>query len=398
MKAFRRGRSVMKLLERVHAILDSVIGSGETVYVAYSGGKDSTALSVLLYDWILRRERWDVGVVLVNSDTLSEIPEMREWTISFMKQYVEKLKKHGVEASYSVFTPKPEDTFYWRALIRGYPAPTFKHRWCVELLKRKPAMQIIRSAGSVMLLGHRDEESSARSKSLSSKTGFCPLSAGRCASYYLQLESDSWRVYPIRELRELEVWKLLEHYGNEFDLDKLFELYGYGAVKARYGCWHCTLVRRQLAHYILGKDHLYYEAVRLIYRWISDVPELRAVKNRGYSRHGYLVPEARSLLLHALRVAEELSGVRLYGLDEARVKGYTLREILYELEPSEANRVVLEVERDYVDKSRLSKLEELRYPRKTAMLSIVDKLEAAAKNSDIRDLVMNVLSEVVKLI
>ncbi|MEM4914176.1 MAG: hypothetical protein QW579_08265, partial [Desulfurococcaceae archaeon] len=60
--------------------------------------------------------------------------------------------------------------------------------------------------------------------------------------------------------------------------------------------------------------------------------------------------------------------------------------------------VVLEVERDYVDKSRLSKLEELRYPRKTAMLSIVDKLEAAAKNSDIRDLVMNVLSEVVKLI
>lgn len=365
-------------------ILDSAIYDGGRLIVAYSGGKDSTALSLMLYDWIMSRGARDVEVVLANSDTLSEIPAMREWTIEFMRWYVEKLREVGIEASYAIYTPEPTDTFYWRVLVRGYPAPTFSFRWCVKLLKREPVKRLVGVAGSVLLLGHRDEESPARARSLKRRLGFCPLSAGRCASHYLQIEGNVKKLYPIRELSEEEVWSYLYSREERSMLEKLFALYGYGVVKARYGCWHCTLVKRQLAHYLLGGEYMYFEAARLIYKWISDVPELRARKDRGYSRLGCLLRTARATLLHVIQIAEKLSGLKFYGLDEARVGGYTLREIFYVLEPKEADKVISSVEATKATPSdRLVSMEELRHPtNRGEVLKIVNLAESRAGSLD----------------
>jgi DNA sulfur modification protein DndC len=162
----------------------------------------------------------------------------------------------------------------------------------------------------------------------------------------MSLDGGTERVYPIRGWRDRDVWAYLKEWREKLGiLDQLFHLYGYGLIPARYGCWHCTLVKVQLGHEVLGGGHLYFEAVRKIYRAVSDLPELRATKDRGYSRQGFLLAPARSLILNSMSLAEKLSGIKLYGLDESRIDGLSLREIFLEIPEGEADRIIENVER-----------------------------------------------------
>jgi DNA sulfur modification protein DndC len=328
-------------------ILGRALGGRKGVVVAYSGGKDSTALALLLLDWIDLSGR-PLTVTLLHGDTLSEIFEMEHWARVFAERYLEMLSRRGSRGVFRVARPEPWETFYWRVLVRGYAAPSFKWRWCVGLLKRRPSLRLLSGleGDAVVLLGHRDSESSARARALSLRARTCPLAPGSCFAYYMSLDAGVEKVYPIRGWRDGDVWAYLRGWRERLSvLDQLFHLYGYGLVPARYGCWHCTLVRVQLGHEVLGGGHLYFEAVRKIYRAVSDLPELRATKDRGYSRQGFLLAPARSLILNSMVLAERLSGIKLYGLDESRVGGLSLREILLEMPEEEADRIIESVER-----------------------------------------------------
>jgi len=323
------------LIEKSFEILDQHIKDGSKVAIAYSGGKDSTCLSLLLAEWIHERSKNNIKLLIVHSDTLSEIPEMENWAREFIEIYKSYIKKLGIEVNSIITTPKINETFYWKAIVAGYAAPTFTFRWCVHYLKKMPSREVLKLVGGAkVLLGHRDDESSARAVSL----------VKRGAIHYYNIEGNVEKIYPIRSWSSNDVWSYLRTWSCRINLDKLFRLYLNGAVPARYGCWHCTLVKRQLAHYIFQDKYLYHEAARLIYRFISDLEWFRVPKESGYSRLGPLTPSARAILLRAIQLVEELSGVRFYGLDESRAGKYTLRSILYELPESEANRVINEVD------------------------------------------------------
>jgi DNA sulfur modification protein DndC len=340
------------LIKKSFEILDQHIKNCSKVAIAYSGGKDSTCLSLLLAEWMHERFRNDIKLLIVHSDTLSEIPEMESWAREFIEIYKSYIKKLGIEISSIITTPKINETFYWRVIIRGYAAPTFAFRWCVYLLKRVPAREAFNLIGNAkVLLGHRDDESGARVSSLMRRGAICPLTAGRCASYYYNVEGNVTKVYPIRSWSHSGVWSYLKTWSRRINLDKLFRLYWSGTIPARYGCWHCTLVKRQLAHYIIRDEYMYYEAARLIYRFISDLEWFRIPKESGYSKLGPLTPSARAILLRVIQLAEELSGIKFYGLDESRIGEYTLRSILYELPVSKANKVISEIDNSSIKKS-----------------------------------------------
>lgn len=344
----------------VFKVFDELASRSNRFAVAFSGGKDSTVLAILLLEWIVNRGRSDVEVIIIHSDTLSEIPEMEAWARTFAKRYSEMLRKVGVKVEVIFEEPRPTETFYWRVFVRGYPAPTFNFRWCVKLLKRGPAMRALNVVnGSILLLGHRDSESSARAQAIHNRLG-CPLGPSRCSAYYFS-EASAVKAYPIRGWSDSDVFEFLRERSKAYGLDELLRLYGYGLVNARYGCWHCTLVRHQLGHLVMGGGHLYFEALRKIYRWVSDIPELRIPKDRGYSRLGALNAAARSLIHRLIPEAEKLSGIKLYGLDMSMVHGYTLREIFYTMTPREADEIVLrEEEREGGDLSRVVPIGDIR--------------------------------------
>jgi len=94
------------------------------------------------------------------------------------------------------------------------------------------------------------------------------------------------------------------------------------------------LVKNQWGFAVLPDNYRYLDAVRILYKQVSDIPSLRLRKNRGYSRRSPLNEVARAILLNLFTEAEKLSGIKLYGLDEARTAGgHTLREVFYELDP-----------------------------------------------------------------
>jgi len=80
-------------------VFDEAALKFRTFVLAFSGGKDSTAVAVLLYRWLAERARRGErlpNVVLLHNDTLSEIPEMEEWVEYFVNQFKERVRKLGV--------------------------------------------------------------------------------------------------------------------------------------------------------------------------------------------------------------------------------------------------------------------------------------------------------------
>jgi len=107
--------------------------------VAYSGGKDSTLLLILLYRWLAERDSaLTFKITILHNDTLGEINSMEFWARSFIAEISERIRKLGHRVETIITTPPARDTFYWRVIVRGYTAPNYHFRWCVKLLKLKP--------------------------------------------------------------------------------------------------------------------------------------------------------------------------------------------------------------------------------------------------------------------
>lgn len=314
-------------------VFDEAYTRSRRFILAYSGGKDSTVVAILLYKWILERGLRDLEVVILHNDTMSEILPMEAWARKFMHEYTARMEKLGIETIREIATPKPTDTFYWRVFVRGYPASTFNFRWCVELLKISPTRRALaKYSDYILIVGSRDEESGARAKSMRVRFGSC-MSTGSCIGAYFTMNNDIPKVAPIRFWSTEEVWGFLKAQ-RDFDVADLINLYLFnGNMDTRYGCWHCTLARVQQGLY-MKPEYLYIEALRILYRAISDTAELRVPKATGYSRLGPLNEVGKSIIYNAVPIIEEITGKFFYGLDEVRINGVTLRELFYEL-PSE---------------------------------------------------------------
>ncbi|MGC9107202.1 MAG: phosphoadenosine phosphosulfate reductase family protein, partial [Infirmifilum sp.] len=322
--------------------------------------------------------------------------DMEMWARYFMDQFEEKMKSLGIPVRRIVAAPSPLDTWYWRVYVRGYPASTFNFRWCVDLLKVEPTMRALKELREyILVVGSRDEESAARAKSMQVRFGKC-MREGSCLGAYFTVNNDIPKIAPIRFWSLEDVWRFLNA-ERDFKVEPLRMLYLFnGNLGVRYGCWHCTLVKRQWGNYL--KDHyLYVEAVRVIYRAVSDMKELRIPKEGGYSRLGPLNALGRSIIFNTVKVAEELAGSKVfYGLDvevRHRDRRLTLRDLFYYEDPQVADDIISSLD---PTERRVPILSLRVLKSNSGWRKAVEKLEINIAKKNIEEIIRKRLLEILK--
>ena len=285
--------------------------------VGFSGGKDSTLLLHLLVEFLEDRvgkpgARLPKAIYVVYEDTLLELPPIRRYAhkvLADLAAYSRELLGGLVKTV--IVRPSEGEDFFSMMIDRGYPAPHYRFRWCVRVLKVKPMRSFLSELSArgkvVMLTGIRADESYFRSRVVRRR-------ASRRGRWLL-------KVAPLLAWREEQVFAFLRQAKqpwNSHDYSLLLRIYGQlgreeGGRGVRYGCWACTVVRREKALYRLEeaglcpRAHVLAEAKEAL-RSISRQDGLR-IKRQGKWRLGRLNEKGRlavaSVLAYVLAKAPE---------------------------------------------------------------------------------------------
>ena len=137
--------------------------------VGFSGGKDSTAVLCLIYKFLehVKDEReLPKRIIIVYTDTLVEIPAMREQALNTLRTFKEICDDifEGL-VSVRILKPKAGEDFFSMMIEKGYPAPHYRFRWCMDRLKLKPLrrfLSMFNVKDSIIISGIRFDESLKR--------------------------------------------------------------------------------------------------------------------------------------------------------------------------------------------------------------------------------------------
>ena len=142
--------------------------------IGYSGGKDSTTVTKLVYEMLqsLPEEKRKKTVYIISSDTLIENPLIKNYLSRMNKLIGDSANRDGVPIKTCMVTPEYDNTFWTNIIGKGLPTPRMNgtFRWCTDRLKIKPSADkikaIMREEGKevIVLLGVRKAESIERKR------------------------------------------------------------------------------------------------------------------------------------------------------------------------------------------------------------------------------------------
>lgn len=233
--------------------------------IGYSGGKDSTAITQLI--WLalkdLPEEKRHKDVWVITTDTLVENPIVAQWVNYSLEIMDKNAQKEKLPIYTKLLTPPVKDSFWTNLIGKGYPAPRHGFRWCTNRLKIDPVSAFVETFKEedqqvIIVIGARKAESNVRAGVLKKRenTGLRKhLSQHNTMSNAL--------VYaPIKEWDNDDVWLFLMEKTNPWGIKNkdLFDMYR-GATQdkecplvidtstpscgsSRFGCWVCTLVEQ----------------------------------------------------------------------------------------------------------------------------------------------------------
>jgi DNA sulfur modification protein DndC len=250
-------------LDARHEEIEKVYLNDQRAWViGYSGGKDSTTALQLIWCALskLPRAHLSKPVYIISSDTLVETPKIAGYIDSSLERMNDAARRDNLPFSAHKVKPQLEDSFWVNLIGRGYPAPSKRFRWCTDRLKIEPANRFILEKVAehgevVVVLGVRKAESATRAQ---------VMSLHRIKGSVLSRHSllpNAFVYTPIEDFSVDDVWAYLLQVpspwgNNNRDLVTLYRNAQAGECplvvdratpscgNSRFGCWVCTVVRK----------------------------------------------------------------------------------------------------------------------------------------------------------
>lgn len=388
-----------------NTLMDLYFSDNRPWVVAFSGGKDSTAVLQLVFDMLLRLgKKATKPVFVLSSDTQVEAPNVAAYVSSALDCIRQSAQDQGLPIVTTLVHPSPEESFWGKLIGKGYPPPSRWFRWCTSNMKIRPSRReidkITRDYGSViLLLGTRITESAQRGRTMQARE---INSRGLNPHHEIP---NSLVATPIADWTTDDVWEYLSTnacpWGGDhsfmFSLYRqasggecpvIFDLNTPSCGGSRFGCWTCTVVKedKSLQGFIRsGEEHL--QPLVDFRNWLielRDKPGYRSdVKRNGNSGPGPFLPTARQEILDCLLALEKKVGLPL-------------------VSESELVYIQHEWSRDFDFQGNLAGNIAAKYGRAIAMPSIQDRstlpedelLEQAAIESDLNPELMRQLLDI----
>lgn len=291
----------MQMDESIERTIDSLTAYGERYQhwaIAWSGGKDSTAL-VTLVVWLITSGRVPApeSLTVLQVDTRMELTPLAVAAADIR----DELEERGIDVR--VVQPPLDDRFLVYIVGRGVPPPNNNTlRWCTSKTKVLPMQAELervvgaRSERVLMLTGVRLGESAVRDARIAMS---CSRNGAECGQGWFQRdlpEALCDTLAPILHWRVCHVWRWLRDWAPSPDFGDwstkiIADAYGGDEaeeINARTGCVGCPLASKDTAlDAIIAMPHWSYLAplkeLRPLYRWLRK-PENRLRKPAGEAR------------------------------------------------------------------------------------------------------------------
>jgi DNA sulfur modification protein DndC len=320
----------------IDVIKQEYLKDGSPWYLGYSGGKDSSALLKLVIGALSQLDNYHKDIKVIYCDTGVENPIITEYVYQTFERLKSECLGLRLPIEYEIAVPKLDDRFFVKVIGRGYPTPTNIFRWCTDKLRINPVKEIIdKHPKATILLGIRKGESEQRDRTISRHSK---------SEYYLsQSGSKKNRIFsPIINHSIKDVWATLKFndFPKSIDSQKLGELYkdagsecpvyrelpGKSCGSSRFGCWTCTVVRKDKSiSKMIENGYTQLTYLHEFRNWISvfrDNPEYRCNQRRnGQKGLGPLTLNGRKIILDKLLEVELKSEMTLIQKEEiVRIK------------------------------------------------------------------------------
>lgn len=300
--------------------------------IAFSGGKDSSLVLSLFWSAIERGYAEGTEVVVLYCDTGAENPIAAKLALNTLENLSSEARLKKLPLRSVIVKPEITRTLMVRIIGRGYPPPNNFFRWCTKDLRVLPVQKYIfeNLDDGIVVTGVRKDESSQRSRSI-----------GNNENPYWTVQREgtgSKRIFmPIVDLSVDQVWEGLEIVPgpDSMDMVALWNLYKDASSECpvirtpddppcgqgRFGCWLCTVVRRdKSAEKLVASGYTSLQPLLDFRKWLLEIRNLPSHRNsiRRNGRHamGPFRLSARMEILKKLRMAEEQSGFTLLSEEE----------------------------------------------------------------------------------
>jgi DNA sulfur modification protein DndC len=288
--------------------------------IAFSGGKDSTAV-VTLIAYLIESGRVQApqSLTVLYADTRMELPPLQAAAMNIL----EVLEKRGIKTQ--VVLPELDERYMVYMLGRGVPPAKNRFRWCTSQLKIDPMERALADLREqygekfLMLTGVRIGESAARDQRIAVS---CSKDGAECGQGWYQEatpESVADVLAPCLHWRVCHVWDWLTFHapGQGFPTQVIGEVYGGDEkteINARTGCVGCNLASKDTALDTVLKRlrPLYADIIRPQYRLRKDGTDRRKDGTLAANpmRMGPLTMEARRMgLAEILAIQGEVNAV-----------------------------------------------------------------------------------------